>query len=80
MAMRVSARYFSLLSKPREKPAFAHELQKAMGKLDIEGKPGGLLDPIKIDNPGRLAVKMVAFMCLSFFQPFVVTYLHLRGG
>ncbi|CAH8639304.1 unnamed protein product [Schistosoma guineensis] len=80
MALRVGARYFGLLTKPREKPAFVNEIQKKMDSMDLEGKPGELLAPIRIDNPRKLAVKMVAFMCLSFFQPFVITYLHIRGG
>ncbi|CAH8649369.1 unnamed protein product [Schistosoma bovis] len=39
MALRVGARYFGLLTKPREKPAFVNEIQKKMDSMDLEGKP-----------------------------------------
>ncbi|KAH8864895.1 hypothetical protein KSF78_0003078 [Schistosoma japonicum] len=80
MSHRICARHFNLFGKGRVKPAFVDRLNDSVYKIDIEGKPGAILAPIKIDNPSKLALKMVAFMCLSFFQPFVITYLHIRGG
>ncbi|CAH8871483.1 unnamed protein product [Trichobilharzia szidati] len=79
MALRTGVRSFSMLREIVKQPAFIKPLKEQLDHIDQEGKPGALLQPMKLDNPHKLAAKMVLFMCLSFFQPFVITYMHMKG-
>ncbi|CAH8619437.1 unnamed protein product [Heterobilharzia americana] len=79
-AMKYGVRHFSLLRTAFKEPSRLEQIRVTLDETDIEGQPGALFRPMKVDNPHKLAIKMVVFISLAFLQPFIVVYTHIKGG